>query len=83
MALVPSYALDDLGALPVELHGVLLKRFFLAVVQIPALVVLEQAVVVAVVALAKGTVARDASGGGLAVGEGALYSSGRHGGEGV
>lgn len=74
------HALDDLGPLPVELHEVLVKGLLLAVLQVLALVVLEEPVVVAVVAVAKGAVAGYPLGGGLALVEAALDLAGRHGG---
>ena len=59
-------ATDDLGALSLELGGVLLVCLLLAVFQTLALVILEQAVLAAEVLVAEGAVADDALSGILA-----------------
>jgi len=73
-----SYASDDLRSLCLELCGVALVRLLLAVFQAAALVILEQAVAAAEMALAEAAVPDDALGGLLALLGGAADLLGRH-----
>lgn len=75
---VKSYALDDLGALVVQLVGVAGVRFLLAVLEAGARVGLQHAVFGAVVALAEAAVADDALGELLAVLGAATWLARRH-----
>jgi hypothetical protein len=78
IAMVLHNALDDLGSLLVELQGILFEGLLFAVVQIPALVVFQQTVVVAVMPLAECTIARYPLSGRLTVAEAALDLPRRH-----
>lgn len=75
---VKSYALDDLGALVVQLVGITGVRLLLAVLEAGARVGLQHAVFGAVVALAEAAVADDALGELLAILGAATWLARRH-----